>query len=213
MQSVVVVDSGIVNLKSVIRALAFVGASIHTTSDYKRVLAADRVILPGVGAFPSGMSELTASGLDDTMKEVAYMGKPILGICLGMHMLLEFSEEHGRHAGLGLVKGSVVEIPSETEGIKKRKIPHVGWSALSGSLEPHKWNDSCLGNLPEGTFCYFSHSFMALPVNADAVIATINYEGISIVSALQHENIVGIQFHPELSGPAGLRILKSFMRM
>jgi len=213
MQSVVVVDSGIVNLKSVIRAIAFVGGSIQTTSDYKRVLAADRVILPGVGAFPSGMSELTASGLDDTMKEVAYMGKPILGICLGMHMLLEFSEEHGRHAGLGLVKGSVVEIPSETEGIKKRKIPHVGWSALSGSLEPHKWNDSCLENLPEGTFCYFSHSFMALPANADVVIATINYEGISIVSALQHENIVGIQFHPELSGPAGLRILKTFMRM
>ena len=213
MQSVVVVDSGIVNLKSVIRALTFVGASIHTTSDYKRVLAADRVILPGVGAFPSGMSELATSGLDDTMKEVAYMGKPILGICLGMHMLLEFSEEHGRHAGLGLIKGSVVEIPSDAEGIKKIKIPHVGWSALSGSLEPHKWNDSCLGNLPEGTFCYFSHSFMALPVNADTVIATINYEGISIVSALQHENIVGIQFHPELSGPAGLRILKSFMRM
>ena len=138
---------------------------------------------------------------------------PILGICLGMHMLLEFSEEHGRHAGLGLVKGSVVEIPSETAGIKKRKIPHVGWSALRDSREPHKWNNSCLGNLPEGTFCYFSHSFMALPVNADDVIATINYEGISIVSALQHENIVGIQFHPELSGPAGLQILKQFIAM
>jgi glutamine amidotransferase len=213
MQSVVVVDTGIVNLKSVIRALAFVGASIHSTSDYKRVLAADRVILPGVGAFPSGMSELTASGLDDTLKEVALMGKPILGICLGMQMLLEFSEEHSRHAGLGLVEGSVVEIPSETGEINKRKIPHVGWSALSGSRKPPQWKNSCLENLAEGTFCYFSHSFMALPANADDVIATINYEDICIVSALQHENVMGIQFHPELSGPAGLRILETFLAM
>ena len=213
MYSVAVVDYGIVNLKNVVRALAYVGASIDSTSDYKRVLAADRVILPGVGAFPSGMSELTASGMDDTLREVARRGKPILGICLGMQMLLEFSEEHGLHAGLGLVKGAVVEIPSETAGVKKRKIPHVGWRALSSSTKPHKWNNSCLANLPEGTFCYFSHSFMALPVNADNVIATINYEDICIASALQHENVMGIQFHPELSGPAGLRILKQFIAM
>ena len=213
MHSVAVIDYGIVNLKNVVRALAFVGASIDTTSDYKRVLAADRVILPGVGAFPSGMSQLTTAGLDDSLREFAHMGKPILGICLGMQMLLEFSEEHGLHGGLGLIKGSVVEIPPETAGVKKRKTPHVGWSALSSSTKPHNWNNSCLAKLPEGTFCYFSHSFMVLPVNADDVIATINYEDSCIASALQHENVMGIQFHPELSGPAGLLILKQFLAM
>ena len=211
MQSVVVVDSGIVNLKSVIRALAFVGASIHTTSDYKRVLAADRVILPGVGAFPSGMNELTASGLDDIMKEVAYMGKPILGICLGMHMLLEFSEEHGRHAGLGLVKGSVVEIPSETGEINKRKIPHVGWNELRRPECRDSWKNSCLQDMdPEG-FCYFSHSYMAVPKNYEDALAVVDYQGLEFVAAVQRANVTGLQFHPELSGKVGLEVLRQFL--
>ena len=213
MHSVVVVDYGIVNLKNIVRGLEHVGASVHSTADYKRVLNADRIVLPGVGSFPSGMGALIAAGMDDALKTFATMDRPILGICLGMQMLLESSEEHGRRSGLGLFKGSVLPVPSEIGKSGKRKIPHVGWSALNYSEQQTKWNGTCLERLQPGTFCYFSHSFMAVPENPDDILAIVNYEGACIASALQTNNVMGIQFHPELSGPAGLKILEQFITM
>ena len=211
MQSVVVIDYGVANLKNIVRGLEYVGASVNSTSNHLSIKKASRVVLPGVGSFRSGMKELSRIGLDDAVKDAAESGKPILGICLGMQMLLELSLEHGQHKGLGLIEGTVIPIPIEMEKGGKRKIPHVGWNALDVPKYRNDWRDSCLRKLQVGTFCYFSHSFTAIPDNKEDILAVIDYEEISLVGALRKNNLTGLQFHPELSGSVGLGILEQFV--
>jgi glutamine amidotransferase len=211
MKSAVVIDYGIVNLKNIIRGFEYVGAQVESSIDPDHVVKADRVILPGVGAFESGMNELQALGLDEAVKFVAKAGRPVLGICLGMQMLLDESSEHGLHKGLGLIPGSVEPIPTEEEGERKRKIPHIGWNSLYRPSYARSWMGSCLNNTQQGTFCYFVHSFMAVPVCTNDVLAQCMYQGQSVTAAINRENITGLQFHPERSGPAGLEILSRFM--
>ena len=213
MTSVVVIDYGIVNLKNILRGLEYVGVQAESSIDPDRILRSDRVILPGVGAFSAGMAELQELGMDEALKSVAGAGRPVLGICLGMQMLLDASTEHGQHTGLGLIPGTVIPIPNgKTEvGEKLRKVPHIGWSALCHPSHLSSWNGSCLDVTPPGTYCYFVHSYMVEPEITSHVLAQCVYEGLPVIGAIRKENITGLQFHPERSGPVGLEILRRFV--
>ena len=209
--STVVIDYGIVNLKNILRGFEYVGAPIESAIDPDQVLKADRIILPGVGAFASGMNELRTRGMDEAVKCIANAGRPVLGICLGMQMLLDSSIEYGQHQGLGLIPGSVVPIPTNSVGMGRRKIPHIGWNALRYPSHASSWKNSCLNRAPEGSFFYFVHSFMVVPEKSSHILAQCIYEGLSVTAAIKKDNITGLQFHPERSGPIGLEILHEFM--
>ena len=213
MTDVVVIDYGLVNLRNILRGLEYVGAQVESSIDPDRVLRSDRVILPGVGAFAAGMAELQALGMDEALKTVANAGRPVLGICLGMQMLMDTSTEHGQHPGLGLIPGVVLPIPngSTETGGKLRKVPHIGWNALCYPSHLSSWNGSCLDDTPPGTYCYFVHSYMVEPETTAHVLAQCIYEELPVNGAIRKENITGLQFHPERSGPVGLEILRRFL--
>jgi len=207
--SVSVVDYGVGNLFSVCRALEHCGARVKLVSNVAEVLAAERLLLPGVGAFADGMSGLRAAGLIEPIQRFAATGKPLLGICLGMQMLASVSEEFGRHDGLALIAGHVVPVPATTVDGARQKIPHVGWSKL---LLPsgQRWNGSILADTPVGAEMYLVHSFQFVPQDASDVLAVCDYGGHTVTAAVQRDNISGCQFHPEKSGTAGLRLLSRF---
>ena len=213
MRVTTVVDYGIVNLRNILRGLEHVGAKVEVTDNPDRLLKAERVILPGVGAFSAGMAELGSRGLDQALIEVADAGRPVLGICLGMQMLFETSTENGRHHGLGLIPGDVISIPKEDDNRseRRRKVPHIGWNALDYPSHMTTWRNTCLNATSQGAFFYFVHSFMATPECATHVLAQCDYEDLPIVAAIARDNITGLQFHPERSGPEGLQILKTFV--
>lgn len=212
MTAVLVIDYGIVNLKNIVRGLEYVGFSPKISSDPDLVCRAPRVVLPGVGSFPAGIKELRTRGLDEALENIATKGRPILGICLGMQMLMESSEEYGRHSGLGIIPGDVVPIPPSDNSnlVKERKIPHVGWNSLHYPQFRDSWNSSCLKNTTESEYFYFVHSYMVQATNRADVLAHCIYGGLTLVAAIRRDNITGLQFHPERSGPAGLKILKQF---
>ena len=209
--STVVIDYGIVNLNNILRSFEYIGVPIDSAVDPDQVLKADRIILPGVGAFASGMNELRTRGMDEAVKCIANAGRPVLGICLGMQMLLDSSIEYGQHQGLGLIPGSVVPIPTNSVGIGGRKIPHIVWNALRYPSHASSWRNSCLNRAPEGSFFYFVHSFMVVPEKSNHILAQCIYEGLPVNAAIKKDNITGLQFHPERSGPMGLGILREFM--
>ena len=211
MMSTVVIDYGIVNLKNILRSFEYIGVPIDSAVDPDQVLKADRIILPGVGAFASGMNELRTRGMDEAVKCIANTGRPVLGICLGMQMLLDSSIEYGQHQGLGLIPGSVVPIPTNSVGMGRRKIPHIGWNALRYPSHASSWKNSCLNRAPEGSFFYFVHSFMVVPEKSSHILAQCIYEGLPVTAAIKKDNITGLQFHSERSGPIGLEILHEFM--
>ncbi len=208
---VAVVDYGVVNLRNIVRGLEFVGAEVFSSADLDQIVRADRVVLPGVGAFGSGLSELKDLGLDQAISEFVESGKPMLGICLGMQLLLDKSFEYGEHGGLGFIPGDVVPIPKHEGGTIRRKIPHIGWNTLRPHADGASWTGSCMNSLAASPSCYFVHSFMAVPKNSKHILATCEYEGTDIVAAIKMNNITGVQFHPERSGPTGLSILKEFL--
>jgi glutamine amidotransferase len=213
MNSVTVVDSGVVNLRNITRALEHVGGHVRIDKDPANVLRADRIVLPGVGAFASGAAELRSHHLDSALKEAALAGTPILGICLGMQLLLDWSEEDGRHSGLGLIAGGVVPVPSRAvDGSRTRKVPHIGWNALC--FLPHRSHRdrACLAPIRQGEYFYFVHSYMAIPKDPAVVLAQSEYGGLALNAAIAFENVIGLQFHPERSGPEGLKILEHFVR-
>jgi glutamine amidotransferase len=212
MTAVTVVDYGIVNLGNIVRGLEFVGAKVSISDDPEQIRQADRLVLPGVGAFAAGMAELSSRNLDESMMEAVKAGTSLLGICLGMQMLLQSSEENGSHSGLGLVPGVVKAIPKkDASGARRRKVPHIGWNALQYPLHRNTWHKSCLGSTKHGDFCYFAHSYMVVPQKTTHILAECQYEGLPIVAAIVWDNITGLQFHPERSGPEGLRILERFV--
>ena len=199
---IAIVDYGVGNLFSLQSSLAAIGAEAQVTADPAVLRAADRIILPGVGAFGDAAAKLRQSGLADLLIELAREGKPILGICLGMQLLLEKGFEYGEHEGLGLIKGEVRPIADVIgEGLK---IPHIGWNALSFGAQKHP----LFRYLEEGECVYFVHSFYGENC-AEAVIATAEY-GAPLTAAVAKGNVMGCQFHPEKSGQTGLKILKAF---
>ena len=201
MKDVVLIDAGTGNLRSVQKALETIGANVERTDDPQKVLSGKRVVLPGVGAFGDFMSGLQAQGLEDAVKEIATRGVPLLGICVGMQALFDVGEEMGEHAGLGLFAGKVVRF-AESLSVK---IPHTGWN----QVEVQKEAPLFIG-INVGAYVYFNHSYYCQAWNSSDVIGTTDY-GLSYACAVQRENIFGVQFHPEKSQTAGLRILKNFL--
>ena len=211
MESIVVVDYGMGNKKSVRRGVEGDGATVLLPSGAEVVVSASLHALPGVGAFGDGMKGLEDAGVIPAINEFTQAGKPLLGICLGMQMLLDKSEEHGEHMGLGYIPGIVKAIPQQEGGIHVRKTPHIGWSALLYPEYNNDWNKSILSSTNEDKYVYFVHSYMAVPDNNVNLLAQCEYEGMRITAAVQKDNVTGLQFHPEKSGENGLRILKTFV--
>lgn len=209
MGSTVVIDYGMGNTKSVLRGIEQVGGEAILSCDYEDIINAGRLILPGVGAFKDGMNELVKRGLVDMLGDYIQTGKPFLGICLGMQMLFDESDEHGVHKGLGYIPGRVVHIPQDGNNI--RKIPHIGWSAISKPTPSLSWDMTILNSLEDKEYFYFVHSYMAVAESKDQVLAECEYENLKITAAVKKDNITGCQFHPEKSGPAGLAILDTFI--
>jgi glutamine amidotransferase len=201
MNDVILIDAGTGNLRSVQKALESIGANVLRTNDPHRVLSGRRVVLPGVGAFGNFMSGLRTLGLEDAVKEAAMNGIPMLGICVGMQVLFEIGEELGEHAGLGLLRGKVVCFEQSTSV----KIPHTGWNQIQTMKQTLLFN-----GIHEGAYVYFNHSYFCQAQDATDILATTDY-GINYACAVERENIFGVQFHPEKSQSAGLRILKNFL--
>ena len=210
---VAVIDYGMGNLLSVRRGLEHCGATVTVTADPDAILSAPWVVLPGVGAFADGMAELRRQGLDAVVREVAARGIPLLAICLGMQMLLDESEEFGTTAGLGLIPGRVVPVPSMTADGHPPKIPHIGWNALVLPQGRENWEGTLLQEIKPGEAVYFVHSFMASPTDPGDRIADCAYGGVLVSAAIGRENIFGCQFHPEKSGEVGLKVLRRFLTL
>jgi glutamine amidotransferase len=213
MLNVTIVDYGVGNLFSVRKALEKCGADVVLSADPDVLLKSDRLVLPGVGAFGGAISELQRLGLIEVIQKFAASGKPLLGICLGMQLLFDESEEFGLHAGLGLIPGRVVPIPRTSSDGDKLKIPHIGWASLNPSASKNSWEGTALFNIKPDDCVYFVHSFMGRPKNLSDQLANCLYGGHSIVAVVAHRNIIGCQFHPEKSGKVGLSILQAFCGM
>ena len=199
---IAIIDYGVGNLFSLRCSLERIGADVTVTSDPDCLRKADKLLLPGVGAFEDAARKLRSNGLDQVVKDEAIKGKPLLGICLGMQILFEKSYEYGEHEGLGLLKGQVIGMEGTIpEGLQ---IPHIGWNALH-----FRQNDCPLfANIRENDCVYFVHSYYAVGCE-DSLAATAEY-GNEITAAVAKDNIFGCQFHPEKSGAVGLGILKAF---
>ena len=201
---IAIVDYGVGNLFSVKSSFAAIGADAVITSDPDVIRAADRILLPGVGAYRDAAAKLRSSGMGELVKEQAASGKPIMGICLGMQLLFDKSYEYGEHQGLGLIPGVVRPIRDVAPA--EYKVPHIGWNALN--LKEHH---PLLKYVLEGDCVYFVHSYYAAECE-DAVIATTEY-GTPLTAAVAKGNVCGCQFHPEKSGQVGLSILKAFCEL
>jgi glutamine amidotransferase len=212
MPIVTVIDYGLGNLFSVSRALERCGAEVRLTKNPAEVASAEKLVLPGVGAFADGMQGLRDLGLIDPIRDYAARGKYLLGICLGMQMLFERGLEFGDHEGLGLLKGKVKQIPLQTIDGKINKVPHIGWNSISSSFDL-PWEKSILDGVPTGEFFYFVHSYAPDPEDNKCRLADATYGGHSVSAVVRQGNIYGCQFHPEKSGPAGLKIITNFITM
>jgi len=205
-----IVDYGVGNLFSVARAVEKVGGEPRLTSNVREICAADRLILPGVGAFRDGMMGLAKSGLDDAITKFAEANKPLLGICLGMQMLATQSCEFGDHEGLDLIPGKVVAIPSEGLAGAQRKVPFVGWSELIPKRS-EGFVDTALASIGQEDSVYLVHSYHFMPDDPNHLLATYDYDGMKITAAVARGNVIGFQFHPEKSAKTGLDILRHFL--
>lgn len=202
-----IVDYGVGNLFSLGRSFQAIGADVVVTGEEAVLRAADKIVLPGVGAFGDAAQLLRKDGLDQAVRREAQSGKPLLGICLGMQLLLERSFEYGEHAGLGLIPGDIVPIePLLPQGYK---VPHIGWNALH--FPKDKPTSPLFRYIKEEEHVYFVHSFHAERCAADT-IATTEY-GAELTAAVARDNVFGVQFHPEKSGAVGLNILRAFCEL
>lgn len=199
---IAIIDYGVGNLFSLKCSFESIGADICVTADPDVIAKADRIILPGVGAFEDAAKKLRDSGLDKVIKAECAKGKPLLGICLGMQLLFERSFEYGEHEGLGLIKGSIRPISDVID--KDLKIPHIGWNALCFGEK----KDELFKYLEEGDFVYFVHSYYGADCD-ESVIATTEYSA-PLTAAVRNKNVCGVQFHPEKSERVGLSILRAF---
>lgn len=197
-----VIDYGAGNLRSVLHALTHLGVdSMRVVRSSHELRGADKLILPGVGAFGAGMQQLEKQGLIQPIKDAVYAGKPFLGICVGMQFLFERSEEMGNHNGLGLMNGVVRRFPDQI-GLK---VPHIGWNQLQQCVE-----SPLLTAIEPESYAYFVHSYYCEPFDKAVVAATVDY-GVSVAAVVQRDNLFGVQFHPEKSQRTGLQILRNFL--
>jgi glutamine amidotransferase len=200
---ITIVDCGINNLRSVQKAFEYQGFETRVTRDAADVRSAEKIVLPGVGAFGTAMKSLRDADLLEPLLDAIAAGKPFLGICLAQQLLFDWSEELGLTAGLGVVSGKVLRLPDAPD----LKIPHIGWNAL------HFPRDSKLfAGIEPGAMVYFVHSYHAVPDEMDVVAATSQH-GIEFVAAIERDNVMAVQFHPEKSSAVGLKILENFARL
>jgi glutamine amidotransferase len=210
---VAIVDYGTGNLFNVRRACHHVGLPAELTTDPESVLAADAIILPGVGAMPHAMRALREGGLADAVRESVGKGTPFLGVCLGMQLLMSHGSEFEEHAGLGLIPGRVVRFPARNSDGAPLKVPHIGWNAVRRNpVVAEPWSNTPLDGLSDGAYMYFVHAYVVVPDDPSVSIATTDHSGVEFCSALRYQNIVGCQFHPERSGRDGLTIYENFAR-
>jgi glutamine amidotransferase len=204
---IAIIDYGIGNLRSVEKAFLHVGGDARLTANPAVVRAAHGVVVPGVGAFGACALGLRSGGFEALVLEAARSGKPLLGICVGMQLLFESSEEMGQHAGLGLLPGRVLRFPQGmADPVGQRlKVPQIGWNQLW-----HDGSDPLLAGVPGGGFAYFVHSYYCAPAEPADVVATTDY-GLDYASIVRRDNLWGVQFHPEKSQAVGLQILRNFV--
>jgi glutamine amidotransferase len=203
---IAVVDYGSGNLRSVAKALERSGLPTCVTSDPSALRSAEGVVLPGVGAFADAVRSLAAKGLDDAVRDSIEAGRPYLGLCLGLQLLFEESDEHGRSPGLGLLPGRVELFPARDPGGRPLRVPHIGWNEVrfSGRHE-------MLEALPARDYYYFVHSYRAMPTRREDVVGCVEYGG-EFAAAVARDNLFAVQFHPEKSQAAGHRLLDAFAR-
>ncbi|MDX1991510.1 MAG: imidazole glycerol phosphate synthase subunit HisH [bacterium] len=199
-----VIDYGAGNLRSVLHALDYLKAeSIRVVRHPHELQNAEKIILPGVGAFGAGMQQLEKQGLVKPIRQAVAKGVPYLGICVGMQFLFSVGEEMGEFEGLGILPGRVVRFPTS----ERLKVPHIGWNELQPLCA-----SPLLANVPEDSYAYFVHSYHCVPEDKSAIIASVDYGG-TVAAAVQHDNIYGVQFHPEKSQRTGLQILQNFLTL
>ena len=210
--SVTIIDYGAGNLLSIKRAFEYLGANVTVSSNPKTILEADKVILPGVGAFPSAMNALKKLNLIPVIREAASNKKSILGLCLGMQLLFDESNEFEPTLGLGLIPGKVVPIPTTDSFNYPQKIPHVGWNSLMTTEIYKNWQGTLLNSHKSGDSVYFVHSYKVVPNKPDISIGQSDYGG-EFCAAFQQGNVLGVQFHPEKSHRFGMALMKRFVEL
>lgn len=204
---IAILDYGIGNIRSISNALEAIGETPLLTRKPVEILEAKALVFPGVGAFSKGMRNLHDFDLIPVIQSYVETGKAFLGICLGMQMLLDWSEEFGLTQGLGLIPGKVIRMPvRESENLK---LPHISWNTVH-KPEPHRWENTILGGIQTHDETYFVHSYVAVPTESKHILAHTNYGSCSFCSAVRRDNIYGVQFHPEKSRETGLAILRNF---
>jgi glutamine amidotransferase len=211
-QKITLLDYGMCNMLNVARALEHAGAAVQVTEDPKDAIAAERLVVPGVGAFSECMRAVNDLGHGDAIREFVKSGRPMLGICVGMQILFEASEEFGETPGLGILPGRVRAVPNTTTGGAAQRVPHIGWNHLIEPQAGRSWDGTLLDPFGKtGPAVYFVHSFAAQPLNDDDRLADCDYGGHRISAMVKRDNITATQFHPERSGTVGLRMLKEFL--
>ena len=212
-QPISVIDYGVGNLLSVQRGFDNCGAEVNFISTPAEITAAEKLVLPGVGAFPNAMASLSNLGLVAAIQDFSLTGRPMLAICLGMQLLLDESEEFGKTKGLGIIEGLVTAVPNTDAMGAKQKIPHIGWNQLHTRQGKENWQDSILNGLSSGAATYFVHSYMASPKNQENLLAYTPYGATDVPAVITKNYVTGCQFHPEKSGEVGLSILRNFMKL
>ena len=213
MATVAIVDYGLGNLFSVAQACRHAGLDAGITGDARAVAAADAVLLPGVGAFGDAMAALRERGLDATLVDLARSGKPLIGICLGLQLLMTESREFGTHAGLGLIAGTVERLPEAADGRGRRlKVPQVGWAPIRPAPGAD-WGETPLAGVPADAHMYFVHSYCVRPADPEVVVATTPFVDGAFCSAVRVGRVFGCQFHPERSASVGLAIYRNMARV
>jgi imidazole glycerol-phosphate synthase subunit HisH len=208
---VTLLDYGMCNMLNVARAFEYCGFDVRVCEDSNSARMASRLVVPGVGAFAKSMEELKKRGFDDTIREFVASGRPFLGICVGMQMLFDGSDEFGGASGLGILSGRVVKVPETTIDGDAQRIPHIGWNRLILPENRNSWANSLLSRFENRSpSVYFVHSFSALPTNAHIRLADTDYGGHRLCAAISVDNVYATQFHPERSGGAGLEMLRTF---
>lgn len=206
LSDIIIIDLDVGNLFSIERACEVVGLHSAVSADASRIASADALILPGVGAYARAMTTLHRSGLIPVLADFRESNRPILGICLGMQLLMDYSEEHGRHEGLGFLRGSVRSLEHQVSG----DLPHIGWSPIYNDSPGNLWNGTLLNNFSNYDYQYFVHSYYVSAEDGDNILAWTRYSEFSFCAVVQKDNVTGCQFHPERSGCTGLEIFKQW---
>lgn len=211
-KKVAIVDYGLGNLFSVNQACQNVGINSIVTADKKTISEADALILPGVGAFGNAIDNLKKARLLDVIFNFGASGKPFLGICLGMQLLFDESEEFGEHKGFGFIKGKIVRFTNEMNQHEKLKIPQIQWNKIYRKPDASSWEGTVLERTENDEFMYFVHSYYAVPEDESNILSLTKYVNIEYASSVLKSNIVGIQFHPEKSGEKGIEIYRKWSK-